>query len=288
MSQWQDLYGYFSSKLNEWRALIDVEEHDGEIRTAEKVVREIELSRAEKSLQRMAQSVDAVLAEEIIRAPSGKAFVPQHYIVFLNAADDAEWTGKKRDFLRQELSQIIFAEAERRAGQNDLVVSTIEIDFRVDGTLDAEELRVTAQYDEGREMTVVTNREKTVILGKQPSFTPVFEPDKATNFAAPLYNVDVSENGVRVALIPVYKREAVIGRGTGDLSVEIPLNKAAVSRRHAVLEINEDNQFWITHVGANPTIVDGVELEQNSRTSFSPQSAIEICGFTIQTIFNER
>ena len=94
MSQWSEWYKYISEKIESARRLIDIDENEKSDEFALKVYQKIEQSRAEQILQKMAQAVAAILSEEIIRTPSGKAFVPEKYVIFLNAQDDHDWQAK--------------------------------------------------------------------------------------------------------------------------------------------------------------------------------------------------
>jgi hypothetical protein len=281
---WRELFDYITGKLDAARQAIDVEpEHRAEV-VAYQTKQAIEQSRAERFLQQMAQAVDAVLREEIIRTPSGKAYIPERFVIFLNPEDDRALQGKKRDFVKTELAQIIFEEARHRAGDSELTTDKIEIDMRIDATLEEDELRVSAVFDDKRELTVVADKERTVVLGEKQFTLSEIKEDKQTVFIEPLYNVEIWEGEKRVAEIPVYKRQAVIGRGTNNMPVEIPLNRAAVSRRHALLEIDDNDEFWLTHIGSNPTVVNNEELPPDSKTPLDAEKNLEISGYNLKLV----
>lgn len=281
MPQWAEIYEFISGKVEAFRRRIDVDDENREHEFALEARRAIEQSRAERALQRIAQTVDSVLADEIIRTPSGKAFVPEHFIVFLNPQDERDWQGAKREFIRRELAEIIMTEARRRAGEHALTTDNLEIEFRVDATLDDDEMRVSAVYGDKQELTFFTNNEKTEVFGRED--LPGASGEKTeTNFQTEsLFAVDVWENGKHQNTIQIYKPMAVVGRGTSSFPVDVPLRKAAVSRRHAVVEF-ENDEFFITHIGANPTILDDQELPPNAKTRFDTQQKIKICDFELQ------
>jgi pSer/pThr/pTyr-binding forkhead associated (FHA) protein len=93
--------------------------------------------------------------------------------------------------------------------------------------------------------------------------------------------IEVWQNEARILKTSIYKREAVIGRGAASIPVDVPLKDAAISRRHAILELDENNQFWLTHTGANPTSLNGENLEPQVKTLAPQGSAIEICRFKL-------
>lgn len=280
---WSDFYKYLTEKLESFRQLIDVEDQPEESaeRLAFEAERNIEQSRAERALQRIALAVDALLIEEIIRTPSGKAYVPEKFVVFLNPEDDRDWQGKKREFVQQELSEIILAEAKARAGDNELVIDKIEIEFRVDATLDVKLVRVLAVSENNRELTVVADNEKTFVVAerreqKEPT---VFDEQPADE---PLYSVEIRQHGKLNVTVPIYKHRAIVGRGTAKMQADVSLREVAVSRRHAVIDFEENGKFSITHNGANPTIVGGAPLMPKIKTPFSPEQSIEIADFELK------
>ena len=282
---WQQVYDFILGKVEAFRQRIDVDEENREHEFAVEAWSQIDRSRAEKALQRIAQTVDAVLADEIIRTPSGRAFVPERFLVFLNTTDERDWQGAKLEFIRRELAEIILNEARRRAGEHNLTADKIAIEFRVDATLDADEMRVSAVYDDARELTFFTNNEKTEVFGTENLVRAANSRDEKTEIGAagePLYSIEIWENGKHAATIPVYKPLVTIGRGTSGYPVDVPLRKAAVSRRHAAIEIDKDFNFAITHTGANPTILDGQELPPNHKTPFQAEQKIRIGEFELQ------
>ena len=274
---WTDFYNYVSEKLEQVREWIDTddvpEERANEFALA--ASDNLQQSRAERALQRIVMAIDALLAEEIIRTPTGKAYVPERFVVFLNPSDDGDWQGRKREFVQQELAGMILEEARNRAGSHELITKEIDIEFRVDGTLEPNLVRVQAVLENNRELTVVADNEKTFVVAdnREPQET-VFTEEQPSD--KPLYSIEIWQDEKLKAVVPIYKRLAVIGRGTAKMPADIPLRDAAVSRRHAVLERDETGKFWITHNGANPTVVGENELAPKIKTPLAPEHPIEI------------
>jgi hypothetical protein len=274
---WGDLYKYISEKLESLRHFIDVEDQPEDLadRLAFETVSSIRQSRAERSLQRIAMAIDALLAEEIIRTPSGKAYVPEKFVVFLNPSDDRDWQGRKREFVQQELSQMILEEAKKRAGSSELITQNIDIELRVDGTLENHLVRVQAVLENDRELTVVADNEKTFVVADQrePREPTVFDETPA---AEPLYVIEIWQDGKFNLAVPIYKRHAVIGRGTTQMPADVPLRESAISRRQAVIDYDENGKFWITHIGANATLAGGEPLIPKMKTPVAAEQTIEI------------
>lgn len=278
-----DLYKYISEKLESLRHFIDADAlpEDRADRLAFEAERSVRQSRAERALQRIAMAVDALLAEEIIRTPGGKAYVPEKFVVFLNPDDDRDWQGRKREFVQQELSQMILVEAEKRAGSSELITKNIEIELRVDGTLEANLVRVQAVLENNRELTVVADNEKTFVVAdkREPQEPAIFDELPADE---PFYSIEIWQDGKLKITVPIYKRRAVIGRGTANLPADVPLRESAISRRQAVLELDENGKFWITHAGANSTFVADEQLLPKIKTSLAPEQTIKTGDFELK------
>ena len=76
-----------------------------------------------------------------------------------------------------------------------------------------------------------------------------------------LYSVEVWHNGQRQSVVPVYKNEVTIGRGSKSVTVDLPLKgDPEVSRAHATLELDNTGRYWFTPKGRNPTFVGGREV----------------------------
>src|SRR4030095_8570823 len=101
--------------------------------------------------------------------------------------------------------------------------------------------------------------------------------------AAPLYQVEIWQNGVREAVVPITKSEITIGRGSRSISVDLPIKgDPEVSRVHAVLSRDNQGRYWVVAKGRNPTLVNGKELTREARTEVSPDQKIAICNFVLR------
>jgi hypothetical protein len=180
------------------------------------------------------------------------------------------------------------------SGQTQLAVKSFAVELRVDGTLNKGEFRVQAVWDETESgHTMVTPRvdpsrtapafslNDTVV--ERASDVSESEQTVVRPKAAPLYQVEIWQNGVREAVVPIMKNEITIGRGSRSISVDIPIKgDPEVSRVHATLSRDNEGRYWLVAKGRNPTIVNGKEITREEPTEVTPDQKIAICNFTIR------
>jgi hypothetical protein len=251
----------------------------------------------EEFLVKVAREVEAVMQREMFTPPGGPTFIPREYIVYLSGDDDRDWQGDKRRGLEQGLFHVLSERARELSGQTQLATKSFAVELRVDGTLNKGEFRVQPVWDETESgHTMVTARPneqllKTSMPGVAPDGAAPTGGDEPTGEdstvvrprVTTLYNVEVWRGGVRQAVVPISKPEISIGRGSRAVSVDLPIKgDAEVSRIHAMLERDENGQFWFTPKGRNSTLLNGHEIPREQRTQVSPDNKIEICSYTLR------
>ncbi|MDT4967892.1 MAG: Inner rane component of cytoplasmic domain [Acidobacteriota bacterium] len=249
----------------------------------------------EEFLVKVAREVEAVMQREMFTPPGGPTFIPREYIVYLSADDDRDWQGDKRRGLEQGLFHVLSERARELSGQTQLATKSFAVELRVDGTLNKGEFRVQPVWDETESgHTMVTARPNEQLL---QTALPAPPPDGAVLDLEPsaddstvvrprvtvLYHIEVWRNGVRQSVVPISKPEITIGRGSRSVSVDLPIKgDAEVSRVHAILERDNDGQFWFTPKGRNSTMLNGQEIPREQRTHVAADNKIEICSFVLR------
>ena len=98
-----------------------------------------------------------------------------------------------------------------------------------------------------------------------------------------LYRLEVWQNGVRQNVIPVYKQEIHIGRGSRSKPVDVVLNgDPEISRRHARLIYNPAGTFTLINEGRNPAMIGNTELPIGQMIQVSTGVPIMICSYLIR------
>jgi hypothetical protein len=259
----------------------------------------------EEFLVKVAREVEAVMQREMFTPPGGPTYIPREYIVYLSSEDDNNWQGEKRRGLEHGLYTVLSERARELAGQTQLATKSFAVELRVDGTLNKGEFRVQAVWDETESgHTMVTARPPELMKTSLPGgmtpemiaqaleggggALPATEPAEGeATVVRPrvteLFNVEVWYKGVRQSVIPIVKQEITIGRGSRSVTVDLPLKgDPEVSRIHAVLNMDDQRQYWLTPKGRNPTLVNGRELPRDTGTQVVPDDKIEICSFSLR------
>src|SRR5690606_28690060 len=79
--------------------------------------------------------------------------------------------------------------------------------------------------------------------------------------AVEIYKLEIWINGVRQNVVPVYKNETSVGRGSKSKPVDISLaGDPEVSRRHLTILTDGAGKFWVINEGRNPAIINNSEL----------------------------
>jgi hypothetical protein len=259
----------------------------------------------EEFLVKVAREVEAVMQREMFTPPGGPTYIPREYIVYLSSEDDNNWQGEKRRGLEHGLYTVLSERARELAGQTQLATKSFAVELRVDGTLNKGEFRVQAVWDETESgHTMVTARPQELMKTSLPGgmtpemiaqaleggggAVPATEPAEGeATVVRPrvteLFNIEVWYKGVRQSVIPITKQEITIGRGSRSVTVDLPLKgDPEVSRIHAVLNMDDQGQYWLTPKGRNPTLVNGHELPRDTGTPVAPDDKIEICSFSLR------
>ncbi|HEX8493259.1 MAG TPA: FhaA domain-containing protein [Pyrinomonadaceae bacterium] len=250
----------------------------------------------EEFLVKVAREVEAVMQREMFTPPGGPTYIPREYIVYLSSDDDKDWQGDKRRGLEQGLFHVLSERARELSGSTQLATKSFAVELRVDGTLNKGEFRVQPVWDETESgHTMVTARPsdqmlKTSMPGLTPEAAAAVSTEPATDDPtvvrarpATLFSIEVWQQGVRQAVLPVTKPEVTIGRGSRSVTVDIPLKgDPEISRIHALLTRDEQGQFWLTPKGRNSTLISGRELPREERTNVSIDEKIEICSYTLR------
>ena len=249
----------------------------------------------EEFLVKIAREVEAAMQREMFTPPGGPTYIPREYIVYLSADDDKERQGDKRRGLEQGLFHVLSERARELSGTTQLAVKSFAVELRVDGTLNKGEFRVQAVWDETESgHTMVTPRvdpsrtapafsPNDTIVEHASSETSESEQTVVRPKATALYQVEIWLSGVRQAVVPIMKSEITIGRGSRNISVDLPIKgDPEVSRVHAILSRDNEGRYWLVAKGRNPTLVNGKELIREEATEVTPDQKIAICNFTIR------
>lgn len=242
----------------------------------------------EEFLVSVAREVEVVMQREMFTPPGGPTYIPREYLVFLSKEDDAQWQGDKREGLERGLHHVLAERAKELIGDKEVQTKTFAVELRVDGTLEKGKFRVQPVWDSSSPKTEVRPRKKS-----EPAPPPVEEPtisgsspdSEATIVRprAPLFTIEVTREGAEAETHKFYLPQITIGRGSKDFKVDLRLEgDLEISRKQATIERLADGSFAVTCEGRNPLEIDGRELLQGDRSTFTPQQTIKIGGYQLR------
>lgn len=279
-------------------------------------------SQAEEFIVKIAKAVEEVMQREIVPLPQGTTIIPTEYSIFLSEADDKDWQGIKRRGLEQGLYHILAERAKEIAGKRKLETQSFAVELRVDGTLEKGDVRVQHSWDDtssSKTSVLARTKEKTQVspiknysspsqnnsVLQSPNFTRNVETENPPptvqqinahvsgeleemtrvqkRQAAELYRLEIWQTGVRQSVIPIYRNEISIGRGSKSKPVDVTLaGDPEISRRHLTLICDNQGIFSVVNEGRNPAMVNNFELPSGQRISVSPGVPISVCSYLLR------
>lgn len=280
-------------------------------------------SKAEEFIVKIAREVEGVMQSEMVPLPQGTTIIPSEYTIFLSSEDDKEWQGAKRRGLEQGLYHILAERAKEIAGRKKLETRSFVIELRIDGTLEKGEIRVQHGWeDSSGNKTGVLSRPKDLAPIASAQAPPVYSTNpiakvsanRSTEFPSPvpvtspqilqavpiqpedgeemthvgsrqaeIYKLEVWRGGVRQTVLPIFKKEIIIGRGSKSKPVDIPLaGDVEVSRRHLTLATDGAGNFWAVNEGKNPAAINNYELPSGQRITVTVGVPLNICSYMLR------
>jgi hypothetical protein len=297
MANWRDNL----DKLRKW---IDNEKHD---ETPENIIQAHQnKSESEIFLQKLLNSVEALLKQEIIRIPNtNKAYVPEKFLVYISGEADKALRDDKRKFFEQSLSVLIIERAKELAGRLELTSKKLSVEILVNALLEEDEIevRIGAENKEIRDKTIQFVQkdqnfklERTLDLSNQndKTFDPRNKNDQTVDdlgtiddfdaFIGVYFRVEIWQGGKKINEIPIVKKQVTIGRDDDDkiANLRLPTDNRKISRTHAEINLNENEEIWVTALHKNPTIVSGKPIRNKEWAKVGADGEIQIYDFTLR------
>ena len=97
-----------------------------------------------------------------------------------------------------------------------------------------------------------------------------------------LYRLEIWRDNVRQSVMPIYKNEISIGRGSKSQTVDVALTgDPEISRRHLNL-IFSDGNFSVVNEGRNPAMIGSYELPAGQKVAVSAGVPIAVCSYLLR------
>ena len=249
-------------------------------------------SPSEVFLQKLLNSVEALLKQGIVRIPNtNKAYIPEKFLVFLSAETDKTLRDEKRKFFEQSLSALILERAKEMSGSLELTSKKIAVEILVNAVLENDEIEVKVSSDNEK------NKSKTIEFLQ---FSQKFKNNQTIDddgtiddfdtFVGILFRVEIWQTGKKLNEIPIIQRKNTIGRDDADklANLRLPTENRKISRTHAEINLDENGEIWVTALHKNPTIVSGQAIRNGEKAKLGADGEIQIYDFTLKIKFVDK
>jgi hypothetical protein len=276
--------------LEKLRVWIDGEQHSD---ISENVIKAHDnKSASELFLQKLLNSIEGLLKQEITRIPNtDKTYIPEKFLVFLSAETDKTLRDDKRRFFEQSLGALILERAKEMAGSLELTSKNIAVEILVNAVLEDGEIEVKVSSDnetvKSKTIEFVRSAEKIKI---NQTIEDVGTIDDFDTFMGILFRVEIWQAGKKLNDIPIIQRKNTIGRDDADkiANLRLPTENRKISRTHAEINLDENNEFWITALHKNPTIVSGKAIRNGEKAKLGADGEIQVYDFTLKLKFVDK
>ena len=242
-------------------------------------------------LQKLLNSIEELLRREIIRIPNtNKAYVPEKFLVFLSAEADKTLRDDKRKFFEQSLSALILERGKEMAGSLELTSKMLSVEIRIDATLEDDEIEVKVSTDnettKSKTIEFVQNSEK---FKAHSTIDDTGTIDDFDTFVGILFRVEIWQTGKKLNEFPIIQRKNTIGRDDAEkiANLRLPTENRKMSRTHAEMVLDENNEVWVTALHKNPTIVSGQPIRNGEKAKLGTDGEIQIYDFVLKLKFAE-
>lgn len=248
-------------------------------------------SASEIFLQRLLILVEDLLKQEIVRIPNtNKAYVPEKFIVFLSDEKDKDLRDDKRRFFEQSLGALILERARELSGNLELTSKNIAVAILANGVLEKDELevKITSDNESTKSKTIqfVQTSEKTKNNNTIDDSGTVEDFDTLMGIH---FRVEIWQSGRKINEIPVIQKKITIGRDDADkiANIRLATEDRKISRTHAEINLEENNEILVTSLHKNPTIVSGKPLRIGETAKLGADREIKIYDFLLKIKFAE-
>ncbi|MDQ3180530.1 MAG: FHA domain-containing protein [Acidobacteriota bacterium] len=248
-------------------------------------------SDSELFLQKLLNSIEALLKQEIVRIPNtNKAYIPEKFLVFLSAETDKTLRDEKRRFFEQSLSALILERAKEMSGSLEFTSKKIAVEILVNAVLEDDEIEVKISSDNEK------NKSKTIEFVQ---FSQKFKSNQTIDddgtiddfdtFVGILFRVEIWQTGKKLNEFPIIQRKNTIGRDDAEkvANLRLPTENRKISREHAEILLEENGEIWVTSLHKNPTIVSGQPIRKSEKAKLAADGEIQIYDFTLKFKFAE-
>ncbi|MBK7709217.1 MAG: hypothetical protein IPJ30_26545 [Acidobacteria bacterium] len=200
--------------LEELRKLIDGEESG--VQQMEDLLEGengVTRSESEEFFKKMMKEIDFVLRKEIVRLPTGNAYIPNGFMVFLNPTDYKNVPKDKRKFAEKEMGKLLVERSKELVGSMKVSTEFIKLIIKPDASLENGRMHVEAissEISQTLEFAFQTNKDSEQSIKNHETiddFSTIIDDD-----FCPLYWLEIWHSGKKINKFPILHSEISIGR----------------------------------------------------------------------------
>lgn len=243
-------------------------------------------------MQKLLNSIEVLLKQEIVRIPNtNKAYVPEKFLVFLNAEADKNLRDDKRKFFEQSLDALILERAKEMAGSLELTSKKLSIEIRINATLEDDEIEVKVGSDnektKSKTIEFVQSSEK---FKANRTIDDMGTIDDFDTFVGIFFRVEIWQTGKKLNEFPIILRKNTIGRDDDEkiANLRLPTENRKISREHAEINLTENGEIWVTALHKKPTVVSGQAIRNGEKAKLGADGEIQIYDFTLRIKFVDK
>jgi FHA domain len=227
-----------------------------------------------------------LLDREVYKKETGEIVAPPLAIVFLSDKDDKEWQGAKRKALNEDLEAICIGKIEEIANASQQLIEPIEVLIKSDGVLKKGEIRVEHRWEIDKNKTLPISEEVNQVIKNDKILDIEKEARERTipfsSISNQSFYVDVLCEGKEQKEWHFSQNQIIIGRNSETKGkVDLHLDDQRIARNHAMLEIDNKGNFWITAKADSPMTIDGKSIPNGKTLPVEINQEIRITDFTL-------
>jgi hypothetical protein len=217
------------------------------------------VSESEEFFKRVLKEVDIVLRREIVRLPTGNAYIPNGFIVYLNSSDYKNFPETKRKFAEKEMGKLLIERAKELVGSMKVSTDFIKVRIKPNARLETDKMLVEAISSEISETMqfAFDEADAKANLRTIDDFSTIIDDD-----FRPLYWLEILHSGKKIKDFPILLSEITIGRDYPESKAHIRLKteNQKISGLHTSVQITDKQQVKVIALHKNYTQIGNLRI----------------------------
>ncbi len=247
------------------------------------------------------RAIETRMREERFSYRNGKIIFPTKYCILISRSDEAQWRGVKRKVLESRLRSFMHERLQPVYSSHTYAFDDYEVSIKADDLLREGDLEVKhfwADTDETFEVRIrsispdIDRKVLEATTQKMPNgldeVTRIRRGEHEEETVVrqgrhDLHNLEVWRDGICQKIYPIGRNAIFIGRGSGDVAVDVSLHgDPEISRLHVILTRKEHSGIDIEVIGKNPVFVNEKILQSGQSLCVSGEEILKIGNYALR------